>query len=358
MKNKILLMIAIVALAIGFATVSTILYINGIANIATNDETFKRGVVFTNASTDAGGKAIIEQDGRVITFTSKALIQKEDTAILNYEISNLDKNYNAKAQMSCKFINDDLSESATNDLIAMTLDKDNYTVNSGNKVAGTITFKLYHNAETAKDVGVKCSVVATAIERNTAGTVTLNTTNTVSGVVTDSTGTPLTSGYLAVFSDAMKVVSIPANGEILINGLEDGTHEVYYMGATDPTGKTKTQIKASALAAGLFATSMTNGTITMTKDSTTYAIANVYNVTFEGDNFTVTPTDLKILHNRTKEVTLTPNAGYYVESITCTNDYTTSALVGETATSEQTVTIFNNGSVKSSVCTVNMVEVQ
>ena len=83
---------------------------------------------------------------------------------------------------------------------------------------------------------------------------------------------------------------------------------------------------------------------------------DVYRVTLEGSNVTIAPNSFDINYGGTKQVTITPDKYYHIESASCTNGYTISGITtGTSATGSQTITINNNGNAKGSVCTIKAV---
>ena len=95
-KKKSGIALAVLGLTVGFAAVSTTLYINGTAVLKENQDDFEKNVVFTAASmeTNTNG-ASISDDGKTITFTTADLDEIGDYDVLTYEITN-NSTYNAK----------------------------------------------------------------------------------------------------------------------------------------------------------------------------------------------------------------------------------------------------------------------
>ena len=90
MKRKNLLLGGLLLLGIGFAAVSTTLYIQGTVNIKADQEGFQNKVVFKSVSlngTDISASAIIDS-GKKISFTTEALKSINETATLKYTIEN------------------------------------------------------------------------------------------------------------------------------------------------------------------------------------------------------------------------------------------------------------------------------
>lgn len=93
MKNKKYLLGGLLLLGIGFAAVSTTLYINGTVNIKADTENFEKNVVFKTATVDsesaaAGTTAEISSDGKTITLTTHKLKSIDETVTLDYTIEN------------------------------------------------------------------------------------------------------------------------------------------------------------------------------------------------------------------------------------------------------------------------------
>ena len=95
-KNKTAktgIIVAILLLAVGFAAITTTLYINGTAVIKPDDENFKKNVIFTDVNVDAtakaaGATATLSADSKTITFTTQEMKSIGDTAVLSYKIKN------------------------------------------------------------------------------------------------------------------------------------------------------------------------------------------------------------------------------------------------------------------------------
>ncbi len=101
MKNKKVILILVILLTIGFASVSTTLVMNGVIGIANKKEDFK--VIFTSAvvNGDAGSSATIGEDKKSITFTSNKLSVVGDTAELIYKVKNNSTQYDANVTINC-----------------------------------------------------------------------------------------------------------------------------------------------------------------------------------------------------------------------------------------------------------------
>ncbi len=100
MKKRNLLFVAVLVLllAVGFATVSTSLIIGNQTSIVTNPDDFN--VYFVSATTDEGSTAVISQDKKSITFTTRKLSQVGDSVDLEFFIFNASANYDANITLN------------------------------------------------------------------------------------------------------------------------------------------------------------------------------------------------------------------------------------------------------------------
>lgn len=93
MKNKKYLLGGLLLLGIGFAAVSTTLYINGTVNIKADVQNFEENVKFNSATVDsessaAGTTAEISEDGKTITVTTHNLTSIGEKVEVAYTIEN------------------------------------------------------------------------------------------------------------------------------------------------------------------------------------------------------------------------------------------------------------------------------
>lgn len=96
-KNRIGIILLLLLLTVGFATVTANLIINNNANISANTGDFD--VIFYSASTDEESSAIISNDKKTITYNTKELVKVGDKTELTYEIKNNSSQYDADINM-------------------------------------------------------------------------------------------------------------------------------------------------------------------------------------------------------------------------------------------------------------------
>ena len=166
MKKKIMLMVAIILLSIGFAAISTILIINGNANVSENNEDFS--VIFTAASID--GKDVystaVDDTKKTITFTTSELRTLNQTSILTYEVTNNSSQYDANVTVTCV---PKTGTTAKYTSIKNKLDNDATKVLAKSSVNGTLTITLNKTATEEVSEEYTCKLEFNAVERNELG---------------------------------------------------------------------------------------------------------------------------------------------------------------------------------------------
>ena len=168
MKKKSMLIVAILLMSIGFASISTTLIINGNAKVSENQDDFS--VIFTAATLDGKDvySSVVDDTKKIITFETSELKTLNQTSILTYEVTNNSSNYDAEVKVTCvpkegttaKYtsIKNELANNATvvkaketlNVTLTVTLDK-----TSTEEVTEEYTCKLEFNAVERDTVGVE-----------------------------------------------------------------------------------------------------------------------------------------------------------------------------------------------------------
>ncbi len=108
------IIVAVLLLAVGFAAVTTTLYINGTAIIKPNSDDFKNNVVFRTAAMTFSDATVTEitqpqivDGGKSITFTTPSLKSIGDTATIKYTIENKSQYKAQLTDMVCKIVDGD-----------------------------------------------------------------------------------------------------------------------------------------------------------------------------------------------------------------------------------------------------------
>ena len=161
MKRKYMLLF-ILLMAIGFATVATSIFINGTTTIGANTSEFE--IIFTKAILDNENKTneIISGDKKTITFTTKDLKDIGDTSVLSYDVTNLSSIYDASVSIDV--------DVETNEYIRVTNEFDNTTnLVSRETRTGELTVELIKAATETQEFDLTVELVFSAVERTSVG---------------------------------------------------------------------------------------------------------------------------------------------------------------------------------------------
>ena len=174
MKKKSMLIVAIILMSIGFASISTTLIINGNANVSENQDDFS--VIFTAATLDGKDvySSVVDDTKKIITFETSELKTLNQTSVLTYEVTNNSSNYDANVNVTCvpkegttaKYtsIKNDLENNAT-------------VVKAKESVNGTLTVTLDKTSTEEVSEEYTCSLEFNAVERDTIGVTSINLYN-------------------------------------------------------------------------------------------------------------------------------------------------------------------------------------
>ena len=161
-KNKKWLLAAILLLGIGFAAVSTTLYINGNVGITANEADFD--VKFTKATLDGTdiSTSAISADGKTITYGTNDLSMVGDKSTLDFEVTNNSELYDAEVSIECS------ATGTKADYYTITKNVAS-TIVAKTKEAGKVDVELIK--ATIEDITEEftCTLTAQATERTTKG---------------------------------------------------------------------------------------------------------------------------------------------------------------------------------------------
>ena len=250
MKNKKFLFICLLILAIGFAAVSTTLYISGNLVLGTNKNDFD--IYFSGAIVDDEDKSneVILSDKKHIEYETKELKKLGDRSVLEFEVTNNSTQYDAKVSISCIL--------SDNEYITYTTDSNEYNIPAQTRESGKVIVELIKASTSILNPTISCELVSTAEERSaTAETVITDSSYEITGTLIDEEGNILANKNLVVYSETPHYVTTDDYGFFYVNGLEKGSHEIYYINTEDATGKTKEEVKELAEAEARITTSST-----------------------------------------------------------------------------------------------------
>ena len=196
------IMILVFMLVIGFAAVSTTLVINGNLNIGYNEENFSSSVVYTRAETE-DGTAEINQDDKNITFETNKLENVNQTATLEFDVTNKSRNYNAEVTIKCGLKEN--FESFSEYLNIETDITSPFKLISSETKTGrlVVTLKKAYDKDLETTAEIECELVATPEERDSLG-------DEYVLVYED----PILNGADPVIKENLVPVTIADNGEV------------------------------------------------------------------------------------------------------------------------------------------------
>ncbi len=168
MKNKKMILILVLLLVIGFASVSTTLVLNGVIGISNKKDDFK--VIFTNAKLDSVEKKefIDSETKQTLTYETNKLTTLNETTVLEYEVTNTSRLYDAEVSITCNLV-DDADNATTSEYVSMEYTPNNMIVEAGKTKTGSITTKLIKVSTEDRNIKVKCELKASATERDSLG---------------------------------------------------------------------------------------------------------------------------------------------------------------------------------------------
>lgn len=240
-KKKSIFILLISFLAIGFATVSTSLIINGITSIGVNSNDFD--VYFSSANLDENSRNdLISANGKTINFSSKILKNKDDVSILNYEITNDSRQYDAELSVEC--------DNAEDEIYSIVNELSSNIIRAGETKSGILSVTL--NKEITEDMNVdfKCNLIVNAKSRTEEGSPAIDANNyLLAGYLVDENNEILANKSIVIYSNTPHYVTSDNEGYVYLSRLERGTHELYYFNNTPISelgGKNKSEIKELA----------------------------------------------------------------------------------------------------------------
>ena len=160
MKRKKSILLIVLLMAVGFAAVSTTLYINGQTKISANQDDFN--VYYSDAYVNGvQDKSVITDDTHIIFETELSTLGEK--YVLDYEVTNGSKNYDADLVMEC---------TSDNDYLTVTNEFDDETIlESSKKRTGKLSLELTKsNAGEDVEVTITCTINANAVARTSLGT--------------------------------------------------------------------------------------------------------------------------------------------------------------------------------------------
>ena len=207
MKRKVILA-AIILMAVGFAAVSTTLYLNGNVSVTSNLDDYD--VYYSNAKVNGVEDKTVITDDTHIVFT-KEFKSVGDTFTLEYYITNGSRNYDSDVTMSCTSGNDYVT--VTNNWVDHTI------IESTTTKDGLLTLEMIkgYTGDSDLELRVECEITASAVERESLGT------NTPADKVQQT----------VVLYDLIKTNAKSDTIDFSVNSKTSGTNGIYTTTATE-----------------------------------------------------------------------------------------------------------------------------
>lgn len=253
MKKKRII-ILIVLLVIGFASVSTTLILNGTLNIGFNTKDFD--VYFSDATLNGESKKseFISSDGKTLNFTTNELSIIGEQAVVYYEVTNASKDYDANVKLIC----DDFS----NEYVSVTNVLNSEVIEAQSSSDGILVAELIKASSESQQIELTCRISAEPVSRDSsADEPNPGDINTYSlyGYYVDSSDTIIANANLVVYSDTPHFTKTDNRGYFYVDGLEKGSHEIYNLGSQEYSEElSKEDVKRLAISNSNFTTSSGN----------------------------------------------------------------------------------------------------
>ncbi len=157
-QKKKILFLSVLLMTIGFASVSTVLYLNGETFVASNTGDFD--VYFSKAVENGVENASIIKDKTHIEFTTE-LTGLDDTYVLDYDVTNASKQYDANIVMNCTGGNEYLrveNKFNTEKVLPARTTR-----------SGVLTLTVIKAVMEETSVSISCEISGNAVERTEVG---------------------------------------------------------------------------------------------------------------------------------------------------------------------------------------------
>lgn len=297
-KNKKYLVIVIILLCIGSASITTTLILNERTLIGSNSQDYQ--IFFSEAIVDNVDKSntIITENKQTINFSTKRLTDLNEKTILDYEVTNNSREYDASVQVICQATNDDILS-----YVDIIYNDEEKIIPARSRARGTIeiVLKKVQTEEITYENSFTCEVRTNALEREDVGTgeITSRTYYTYGFLVEDTH--PLTNQQVIIYDDDKQIITnTDGRGMFIVDNLQSGEYDVYILDrTTDINNKTKDEIASIAYNKGYFDTKSSSITFA---DLEVYSRVNsgtpvIHDVTFDTNGGTAENIVSKIIED-------------------------------------------------------------
>lgn len=319
MKKKYIIVLLVI-LVIGFASISTTLVIRGFTKLAVNLDDFD--VIFIDAKLNGeySSNAVISEDKKKINFTTDKFINIGDSAILDYKVKNTSTQYDADVLINCttdagEYI--DIASSFDGNEIPLSSPVNMKAQEIKSGYVDVSLAKAYAGED--KNVFITCELIMTGTSRETYQY----------SISFDSNGGSSVDDKTVILDNSYGKLESPKKEGYTFLGWYDEKNVI-----------------------------VDENTVLDTKGNRIlYAKwkVNEYPVNIKTNGYGTSETSsINILYDGTKDIKVTSNGNYYLSSIDCTDGYAVENFNPKTPIyKEQSVTIRNNKKADVGECTFN-----
>lgn len=229
LNQKKYILFLILLLVVGFASITTSLFIKGNLGIGLKEKDFD--VYFSNVYlNDVKHNEFISPDGKSITFQTDKLINIGEQVILRYEIMNSSTQYDATIDLNFN------KENIENEYVSIDM-KNEYEddiIKASNKGEGSIIITLTKSAleDESMSFTVDMSADATEIDISNSDDVIIKNDKpgdySISANVKDKNGNPIKNKPVVIISgNGIHYTETDLEGNIYADDLAEGTQDVY-----------------------------------------------------------------------------------------------------------------------------------
>ena len=224
--KRTIMLFVLLLMVIGAAVVTTTLISTGRTIISSNEEEYD--VYFSKSYLDGNDITLssISTDGKKITFKAKDLKGTGDKSVLEYEVTNSSKQYGAKIEMNC------ISEG---DEYLSFKNEFNYDyIGARESKVGILTVEQKKSTISQREYNIECEIISDATEltervEEVEVPVGKTTDYSLYGYFVDENQVKIPNATLVVYSETPHYVKTDTRGYFYVGGLEEGTHEIYYL---------------------------------------------------------------------------------------------------------------------------------
>lgn len=229
LNQKKYVLILILLLTIGFASITTSLFIKGNIGVGLKENDYD--VYFSNVYlNDIKHNEFISSDGKNITFKTDKLMNVGEQAILKYEIMNSSTQYDATIDLKFN------KKSIENEYISIEMENEyeNDIIKASDKGTGylIVTLKKSATNEGSIDFSIDMDANATEVDISNSNDVVIKNDKpgdySISGNITDKDNNPIKNKPVVIISgNGIHYTKTDLEGNIYADDLAEGTQDIY-----------------------------------------------------------------------------------------------------------------------------------